>query len=345
MQPFEPLWTFVQRRNCGDQRLYSDSSRCQEFHGLRVFSCRCARSLQADLPRDHLLQRQSDFGGNVPDQYDGSTLANRLDSATHSLVSSHCFNRHVHTDATGKVQYLLHEASVDRQHRCRTDFLSKFEAREVDVRYENAGATGDAQRLCNEQSNHARPENKSRAVGRNLRQRNGVNRNGHGLQHRCFCKRKIVRQPIYDAGRNDNIFGKGPRATIVRARDSHNLAVVAEIYFPAAAGTASAAIDGGIECDSVSFRESFHIGAHCGDSSGGFVSHDNGRDTAPRRTIVAVDVATADATGGNAHENFTGTWRWLRKFGNLKMLVLRKQKDFHARLAPIRSESRKRPIL
>src|SRR5207245_7818916 len=107
------------------------------------------------------------------------------------------------------------------------------------------------------------------------------------------------------------------RATIVRARHSHNLAVLAEIYFSAAAGTASAAIDGRIECDSITFRESFHIGAHCSNSSGSLVAHANARYTAPQRTIVAVHVATADATGATAHDNFTGTRPWPRQFGNL----------------------------
>ena len=58
--------------------------------------------------------------------------------------------------------------------------------------------------------------------------------------------------------------------------------------------------------------------------------HDNGRDTAPRRAIIAVDVATADAAGSHAHQDFTGTRRRFRKIGNLKMLVFGKQKNFHA---------------
>ena len=162
-----------------------------------------------------------------------------------------------------------------------------------------------------------------------------MNRDGHRLQHRRFGKRKIVRQAVYDAGRNHNIFGKSSGAAVVRAGHSQNLAVIAEIYFSAAAGSASAAIDGRIERDSVTLSESLHCSAHRGDSSCGFVPHDNWRDTAPRRPIVAVDVATADAAGGNTHENFMGTRRWFRKIGNLKMLVFGKQKNLHAHLASI----------
>jgi hypothetical protein len=62
--------------------------------------------------------------------------------------------------------------------------------------------------------------------------------------------------------------------------------------------------------------------------------------TAPRRSIVAVDVATADAAGCNAHENFTTTRRWFRKIGNLKMFVWRKQKNFHVPLAAARRISK-----
>ena len=172
-----------------------------------------------------------------------------------------------------------------------------------------------------------------------------MNRDGHRLQHGRFGKRKIVRQAIYDAGRNSNIFGKSSGAAVVRTGDSQNLPAIAQIHLSAAAGTTSAAIDRRIERDSVAHCESLHFGADRSDSSCGFMPHDNGRDTAPRRAIIAVDVATADAAGSHAHQDFTGTRRRFRKIGNLKMLVFGKQKNFHARLAPIETESLERSIL
>ena len=81
---------------------------------------------------------------------------------------------------------------------------------------------------------------------------------GHRLQHCRFLKGEIVWQTVHDARRNSNKLRKSSRAAIVTARDSENLPVVAEIYFSATAITTSAAIDGGIEGNSVPFGKLGH---------------------------------------------------------------------------------------
>src|SRR5206468_12693442 len=93
-----------------------------------------------------------------------------------------------------------------------------------------------------------------------------MDRHRHGLEHRCFLEGKIVGQTVDDARRNGNKLCKGPGPTIVGARNSHNLPVVAEIYFSATAIAASAAVDRRIEGDSISFRKSRHTGPYRSDS-------------------------------------------------------------------------------
>src|SRR5437660_2027344 len=101
---------------------------------------------------------------------------------------------------------------------------------------------------------------------------------GGGLEQCGLGKRKAVRQAIDDAGRNHNIFSEGPGTAVVRAGDSEDLAAVAKIDFSAPAGSATATIDGRIERDSVTCCKSPYSIAQGSNSSGTFVSHDNGRD-------------------------------------------------------------------
>jgi len=65
-----------------------------------------------------------------------------------------------------------------------------------------------------------------------------------------------------------------------------------------------------------------------------FVPHHDGRNATPRRTVVTVDVAAADAASSHADKNFTLTWCWIGKIGNFQMFVSRKQKSFHQRVQP-----------
>src|SRR5271154_4311739 len=105
-----------------------------------------------------------------------------------------------------------------------------------------------------------------------------MNGDRYGLQHRCVHKRKIIRQTVQNAGRNDDIFGKSSGATIVSAGDSQNLPVVAEVHFSTATRTTNATVNGRIECDPVTQCEALYSTAHRGDSSRSFVPHHNGRN-------------------------------------------------------------------
>jgi hypothetical protein len=129
--------------------------------------------------------------------------------------------------------------------------------------------------------------------------------------------------------RNGDIFSECSRAAKLGAGNSQDLAMVAEIYVATTAVVASPAENGRVEGDSVAFRKSAHSSTERSDCSGSFVSHDDWRNPSASGTIVAVDVAPADSTGSHTYKNFVVAGCWVRKIGNFKMLVLRKQKGFH----------------
>ena len=69
---------------------------------------------------------------------------------------------------------------------------------------------------------------------------------------------------------------------------------------------ALAAVDSGVEGDAVAGGEGGHGGADGFDRAGGLVAHDDGRQAAAGGTVKAVDVAAADAAGGDAHQEVVG---------------------------------------
>src|SRR5438105_4610955 len=156
-----------------------------------------------------------------------------------------------------------------------------------------------------------------------------MDRDLHRFQHRGFLKGNRVGQTVHDARGNGNKLCKGSRAAIVAARDSENLPLVAKIYFSTTAVTASAAADGRVESDSISHRKSRYTRTYRVDCSRRFMSHHNGGNASTRGAVVAVNVAPADATSCDAHQDFAGPDRGHRQIRNFQTLIFRKQKNFH----------------
>src|SRR5205814_6368326 len=120
-------------------------------------------------------------------------------------------------------------------------------------------------------------------------------------------------------------FRESSGAAIIAAGNAEDLATVAKIYVAATAVGTFATVDGGIEGDAVTGRESFYGGADSGDDSGGFVAHDDGRDAAAGGAVVAVNVAAADAASGDADEDFVRRRRGRGESGELEILVAREE--------------------
>src|SRR5208337_4548903 len=114
------------------------------------------------------------------------------------------------------------------------------------------------------------------------------------LEQCCFRKRNTRRQTIHNARRHDNIFGEGARASIVSARNSNDLAVVAEVQLSSFTKFASAAGDGGIESYAFVLGQVHDVSAECRDRSRCFVPHHNWRNAPTGGAIVAVDIASTN---------------------------------------------------
>jgi hypothetical protein len=116
----------------------------------------------------------------------------------------------------------------------------------------------------------------------------------------------VVWKAVQDAGGNDDKFGECSGAAVVAAGNAEDLAMVAEIYMAAKAVVAGATVDGGVEGDAVAFGESGNVLAYGGDASGGFVAHYDRRNAAAGGTVVAVNIAAANAAGGYLNQDFIG---------------------------------------
>ncbi len=304
---------------------------CEEFDGARVFAGGSARTLQADLASDDFLQRKGDFRRDIANERDRATFADAVDGGGDGFVAAHSFNGQVHTGAGGAIADVGGEIRIGEEGFRGAGVPGELQAGFVDVSDEDARATGSAERLESEEADGARAEDESCGAGGNGSERNGVNGDSDCFKHGSFCKREIRRETVDDAGGDDDELGEGTGTAIIGAGNAEDLTAVAEIDFAAQAVAAGAAIDGGIEGDAIAFGETGDAEADRGDVSGGFVTHDDRRNAAPRRAIVAVDIAAADAASGHAHENFAGSGRGNGRIDQFEMTVLGEKQSLHRR--------------
>jgi hypothetical protein len=143
-----------------------------------------------------------------------------------------------------------------------------------------------------------------------------------GFEHGGFGERQGVWQTMDDARRNGDEFRERAGAAVVGAGDAQDLAIVAEIDLAAAAMLALAAEDGGVEGNAVAFGETLYGTTDGRDFARGFVAHDDWGDAATGGAVVTVDIAAADAAGGDADENFVWSRNGRGEIGNLQLTVL-----------------------
>ena len=69
---------------------------------------------------------------------------------------------------------------------------------------------------------------------------------------------------------------------------------------------------------------------------GGLVAHDDGRNAPAGGAVVAVNVAAADAAGGDADEDLVGAGAREGQVRDFEMVVLGKKQRLHGNLQPDR---------
>jgi hypothetical protein len=134
-------------------------------------------------------------------------------------------------------------------------------------------------------------------------------------------KSKIVRKVIRDSRRDRHEFGEGAGTAVVPARDTENLAVVTEVHLAAEAARTGSAINGGIKSDAIAWMKVVNVFAYGFHDSSGFVTHDDRRNAAPGRAVVAMNIAAADSTGGYANEELVGTDSGNRNIRDFKVVI------------------------
>ena len=93
------------------------------------------------------------------------------------------------------------------------------------------------------------------------------------------------------------------------------------IHFAARAVIALAAVDRGIEGDTVAGTEVRHVGAHGRHFTGSLMSHDERRNPAAGGAVEAMYVAAADSAGAHPHQDVVGSRLRLVHSHHLEVLV------------------------
>ena len=234
--------------------------------------------MQANLAADYFLQMDFYFGGEVADERDGATFADGIDAVSDGFGAADGFEDGVDAVAVGELEDLRSEIGFRIENLGGAEIFCHFEAGVVDVCDEDTIGAGGAERLKDEEADHAGADDERGFTVIDWSDLYSVKGDGGGFEHGGFGERKIVGKAMDDARGDDDVFSEGAGATIVAAGDAENLAIVAEIDVTAAAVGAFAAENGGVEGDALADFEGGDAGAEGGNAAGGFVAHDEGRD-------------------------------------------------------------------
>ena len=109
VEALEPCWTIFEWRDLRDERFYFDRAGREKFDGLWVFAGGGAGALKANLAADYFLQMDFHFGGEVADESDGATFADRVDAVGYGVGAANGFEHNVDAVAVCELQNLLCE--------------------------------------------------------------------------------------------------------------------------------------------------------------------------------------------------------------------------------------------
>ena len=285
--------------------------------------------MEANLAADHFLQMDFYFGGEVSDESYGAAFADGVNAVGDGFGAADGFEHGVDAVAIGEFENLLREIRFRIEDFSGAEIFCHFEARVVDVCDEDAIGAGGAERLEDEEADHAGADDERGFSVIDRSDFHGVKRDGGGFEHRGFGEGEIVGKAMHDARGDDDEFGEGTGAAVVAAGNAENLAVVAEIDVTAATVGAFTAENGGVEGDAFADFECGDRGTEGGDDAGGFVAHDERWDAAAGAAVEAVDIAAADAAGSDLDEDFVGGGLRLWSVGDFEVVVLGEEEGFH----------------
>ena len=121
--------------------------------------------------------------------------------------------------------------------------------------------------------------------------------------------------------RDGNEFGKRPMPTILPTGNPQHATVVAEIPMSLATKIAYATGNHGIECYPHARGKIGHEFSNGNHLSRSLMPHDQRRNPSATATVVTMDIAAADSTGGNFDQDVVGATLGIGDFGDLKLLI------------------------
>ena len=277
VEAFEPGGSFGEGRDGGDEGVDADFSGGHEVHGFGVLAGGGAGALQADLAGDDFLEGEGDLGGDVADEGDGSAFADAVDACGDGFVSAYGFEDAVDAAAGGEGEDFFGEGGAGGEE----DFVGaesggEGEAGGVDVGDEDAAGALGLGGLEKEEADHAGSDDEDGFVAGEGGDVDAVEGDGDGFEHGGGFEGEVLWEVVADTGGDGEIFGEGSGAAEVRGGNADDLAVVAEVYLAGEAEGAGAAVDGGVEGDTVADFVAGDLGADGGYGSGGLVAHDDG---------------------------------------------------------------------
>jgi hypothetical protein len=138
--------------------------------------------------------------------------------------------------------------------------------------------------------------------------------------------------------------GKCPHTAKISRGNPDDFPVIAQIDQAATTVEAFATEDGGVECNVVAGKKIKHRTADSLNNSSGFMSHDDGRETASGASIVPMHVTPADAAGLDTDEQVIVAGLGLLHIDEIKLFVLRENKRLHGFSLQCRQRSKTRGL-
>src|ERR1035437_3754362 len=298
VEPVKPSDSFGQRRDCAEQRSRLNGAAGHHVQTRRVFTCRCARTVQRKFARDHHLQRQWDGRRHVANQCYRTSLANAADRQIYSGSNADGLKGDICSTSVRELKYLLQSLPIGAIHGVsRAQFRRQGQLVLGYVRRDNASAPCHAQSLDKGKADHPCANHHSRVVERQGCSSRGMESDGQWLDQSRLLEGQRFRNPIEKVLWDGHVFGKRAVLPVIFAGYSEHTAPIAEVDVASSAEVAAATVSRGIECYSVARLPVRSSGPNLGDDAGSFMSHDDRRPAPARTAIHAMNITAANPAG------------------------------------------------
>jgi hypothetical protein len=134
---------------------------------------------------------------------------------------------------------------------------------------------------------------------------------------------------IGDTSRHRDVLRKCTHAAKGRCGYSYDFSVVAEVDLATTTKKTFTAEDSRVECDAIADLKAGDSAPDGLDNASRFMTHDDGRETTARTSVIAMHIAAADTAGMDANQQFVWIGLRLWHINDVELLVVRQEESFH----------------